>query len=407
MTTTRKAHHAMTRTRPTRRFTAALTAVTLTAAGLFGVAAAWPAAAGWLADGGELLYPDISEAEAVAWNAAVLSKLFVGGDVLCTGHDSGLVSVPRYTYPRTSTNPAAMTIFTIATEPGPILTNILDTPCAQSLGITELDGGVPGLTADGRGFVTTTLTEYGSGTGTTLYGLTPSGGWVEIVVQAYVLPRSAAAAPDAASTPVDEPVSLAVLSNDSLLTSIESVQDLTPTESGTVEVSADAQSVQFTPMTGWTGTARFAYTGRAADGKTASATAVVTVVPDAAVNPVAVDDVATVAAGETVTTVDVLDNDRLPNGVASVAVKVAPAHGTAIVNGDGTVAYTVVDGYTGVDGFVYQVTDNLGLTSSAPVAITVVAPPVVVPEPPTPAPTPTPVAELVPAVTRTTVHVAG
>jgi hypothetical protein len=216
-----------------------------------------------------------------------------------------------------------------------------------------------------------------------------------------------AALPDTGTTPVDEPITLDVLSNDSLLTTIDSVSDLTPTESGAVEVSADAQSVQFTPTTGWTGTARFAYTGRAADGKTASATAVVTVVPDAAVNPVAVDDVATVAAGETVTTVDVLANDRLPNGVASVAVKVAPAHGTAIVNGDGTVAYTVVDGYTGVDRFVYQVTDNLGLTSSAPVAITVVAPPVVVPEPPTPAPTPTPVAELVPAVTRTTVHVAG
>jgi uncharacterized repeat protein (TIGR01451 family) len=79
----------------------------------------------------------------------------------------------------------------------------------------------------------------------------------------------------------------------------------------------------------------------------AGATAVVAVRPDA------VDDALPATAGTT-TVLNVLANDTAPLN-PTVSVPVAPANGTALVNGDGTVSYTPNAGFTGPDTFTYQV----------------------------------------------------
>ncbi|MGN7837035.1 Ig-like domain-containing protein [Stenotrophomonas sp. 22385] len=98
----------------------------------------------------------------------------------------------------------------------------------------------------------------------------------------------------------------------------------------------------------------------------AGATAVV------AVSPVAVDDVLPAAAGSA-TVLAVTANDTLPAN-PTITVAVAPTNGTAVVNGDGTITYTPVAGFTGADSFTYQVclpAPGAAVCDTASVAVTV------------------------------------
>ncbi len=85
------------------------------------------------------------------------------------------------------------------------------------------------------------------------------------------------------------------------------------------------------------------------------------------VAPVANPDTATTRLN-TAVRIAVLNNDRDSDGtitLSGVSVVVAPAHGTAVVNADGTVTYTPATGYVGVDSFQYRATDNRGTQSNA------------------------------------------
>ncbi|MBX2910233.1 MAG: tandem-95 repeat protein [Chitinophagales bacterium] len=65
--------------------------------------------------------------------------------------------------------------------------------------------------------------------------------------------------------------------------------------------------------------------------------------------------------------VRVLANDFDPDGdQLSTAVLSAPNHGTAVVNGDGTITYTPNNNYTGNDTFYYQICDPFGTTLPRP-----------------------------------------
>ncbi len=100
----------------------------------------------------------------------------------------------------------------------------------------------------------------------------------------------------------------------------------------------------------------------------AAATAVVAVSPDA------VDDALPATAG-TSTVLNVLANDAAPlNPVVSIVG--APANGTAVANGDGTIRYTPNGAYTGADSFTYQLclpAPGAGVCDTATVAVTVSA----------------------------------
>jgi hypothetical protein len=85
-------------------------------------------------------------------------------------------------------------------------------------------------------------------------------------------------------------------------------------------------------------------------------------------NPAAQNDTAVVAINKSVP-VNVLANDTASSGQSlnngSVTIVTSPLHGTATVSStDGSITYQPANGYSGTDGFQYQVRDNLGAQSN-------------------------------------------
>ena len=87
--------------------------------------------------------------------------------------------------------------------------------------------------------------------------------------------------------------------------------------------------------------------------------------------PSAVDDSVTTSP-DTPVTVNVLANDTDPDGDTLTTVSAGvPAHGTTVINSNGTITYTPSSGYTGSDQFGYAISDGRGGTASAKVSISV------------------------------------
>ena len=90
--------------------------------------------------------------------------------------------------------------------------------------------------------------------------------------------------------------------------------------------------------------------------------------------PVAEDDTAG-TSGDQPVTIGVLANDSDPDGDAfSVTNATNPAHGTVVMNPNGTITYTPDAGFTGADTFTYTVTDADGVTTTATVTVDVGTP---------------------------------
>lgn len=88
--------------------------------------------------------------------------------------------------------------------------------------------------------------------------------------------------------------------------------------------------------------------------------------------PSAVNDNYTMFAGETLQAVvpGVLANDSDVDGDSLTAtLTTSPAHGTLVLNSDGSFDYIPTPGYSGADSFSYSVNDGAGGTSEATVAI--------------------------------------
>ncbi|QWP78720.1 DUF11 domain-containing protein [Lysobacter sp. K5869] len=129
------------------------------------------------------------------------------------------------------------------------------------------------------------------------------------------------------------------------------------------------------------GTYRYPYTVCEVLNPSNCATAIATVVVNAA--PIAAaPDTATTPQNTPVTT-PVLGNDTL-NGAAidpskvTVTVPTAPAHGTVAVNPDGTIVYTPTPGYSGPDTYTYQVCETLNPSNCATATVAVTVQPNVV-----------------------------
>jgi VCBS repeat-containing protein len=87
--------------------------------------------------------------------------------------------------------------------------------------------------------------------------------------------------------------------------------------------------------------------------------------------PVAADDTAVVPVGVPVT-LNVLGNDVDPDhDPLAVTAVTQPAHGTVVINPDGTVTYTPAAGYVGPDSFTYSVSDGQGGVDIATVTLDV------------------------------------
>ncbi len=177
---------------------------------------------------------------------------------------------------------------------------------------------------------------------------------------------------DAATTAEDTAVSIAVLANDSDLDGDTlTVSAATTPAHGTATVNPDG-TITYTPAANYHGADSFGYTAGDGNGGTATATVSVTVT---GVNdgPVAVNDAATTAE-DTAVSVAVLANDSDLDGDAlTVSAVTLPAHGTTVINPDGTITYTPAANYHGTDSFGYTIGDGNGGTATAVVTMVLTA----------------------------------
>jgi VCBS repeat-containing protein len=138
---------------------------------------------------------------------------------------------------------------------------------------------------------------------------------------------------------------------------------------GTVVLLANG-SFTYTPDANFNGADSFTYTIKDADGSTATATVHLTV---NSVNdlPVAVADSFSVDE-DAILTGALATNDTLSGDGGNVwALASAAAHGTVVINADGTFTYTPTANYQGSDSFIYKITDSNGDVTTATVSLTV------------------------------------
>ncbi len=161
---------------------------------------------------------------------------------------------------------------------------------------------------------------------------------------------------DNVTTNLNTPVVIAVKDNDGSKTGTSVIKRTDPAN-GTATVNAD-NTVTYTPNATFQGTDTFTYLLRNADGADSNPITVTVVIrprlvgsPDAALTKI-----------NTPVNVPVKTNDV--NGPGNSAVKVTdPAHGTAVLNADGTFTYTPATDYYGPDGFTYRLRSPEGLES--------------------------------------------
>ncbi|MCC6075580.1 Ig-like domain-containing protein, partial [Pseudomonas sp. GCM10022188] len=140
---------------------------------------------------------------------------------------------------------------------------------------------------------------------------------------------------------------------------------------GSVVVNSDG-TYTYTPDANWSGADSFDYVVTDADSGE-SLTRSVTITVTAATDLVAVNDTATTAE-DTPVSGDVSANDSTSSGGALSFAKASdPAHGSVVVNSDGTYTYTPDTNWNGADSFDYTVTDAASgesLTRSVTITVT-------------------------------------
>ena len=122
-------------------------------------------------------------------------------------------------------------------------------------------------------------------------------------------------------------------------------------------LSGTAPNLVYTPESDYYGSDSFTFVARdgVANSLPATISLIVNPVNDA---PVAVDDSASTPQ-DTPVLISLLENDSDVDGPGlSIQSLSTPAHGTLVNHGNGTVTYTPVAGYIGLDTFTYVVTDG-------------------------------------------------
>jgi hypothetical protein len=165
---------------------------------------------------------------------------------------------------------------------------------------------------------------------------------------------------DTAATPIDTPVAIDVLAND---TGSWVKGSFDQPEHGAV--TADSGGLVYLPDPGFQGEDSFGY--RLTDTSGAVCEADVSII--VATNPTATDDVAGTLQ-DTPVSLDLLANDV---GEVASASTTPPANGSLAPNGPALV-YTPAPGFVGNDGFSYTFTDPSGASTTAAVAISVTSP---------------------------------
>ncbi|MDZ7267823.1 MAG: tandem-95 repeat protein [candidate division KSB1 bacterium] len=184
---------------------------------------------------------------------------------------------------------------------------------------------------------------------------------------------------DAAVTPEDQAVTIAVIGNDSDRDGAldpGSVAIVVAPGHGTAEVLAGSGEIRYTPAENYFGEDHFTYTVRDDQGAVSNAAQVVVTITAVNDAPQAGDDSETTAM-DTAVEIAVLSNDSDVDGglnPASVAIVTSPGNGSIVTidPATGAITYAPDAGFSGTDEFTYAVQDIEGATSNtATVAVTV------------------------------------
>lgn len=233
-------------------------------------------------------------------------------------------------------------------------TLVIASPGSPGHGTATVSGGriryTPAAGWLGRDTFVYTVSDGAGGLGTAVVGVTVSDG------------RPVAVA-DFQDTPYRRAVIVPVLANDVDPAGSLTVVAVTQPARGTVTYGA--RTVTFTPPDGFSGPAVFGYTAQDDAGQRVTANVTITV--DA---PPKVPDRATVTKpGDPVAVpLPVADNAGRPVTIVSVGT---PAHGTVVLNADGTVTYRSNPGFSGTDTFTYTVVDAFGNAAEATIVVLV------------------------------------
>jgi Ca2+-binding RTX toxin-like protein len=267
----------------------------------------------------------------------------------------------------------------------PVLANDSD-PDGDSLAITAASDGAHGtvaITGGGNGLTYAPEVDYNGADSFTYTVSDGQGGEDTATVSVTVSPVNddPDAEDDAAATPEDAAVTIAVVANDSDPDGDPvAVVDVDEPLHGTAALTADGTSIVYEPEADFNGADVVEYTIFDGNGGTEFGEVAITVTP---VNdpPTARPDLASVRQGQSVV-IDVLAND-VPGpademGQTLTVTSVgAAAHGQAelLTSGpdQGKVRYTPSSGYEGSDSFTYEVSD--GGASAAGTVNVVVGPP--------------------------------
>ncbi|MGL4637889.1 MAG: Ig-like domain-containing protein [Beijerinckiaceae bacterium] len=174
---------------------------------------------------------------------------------------------------------------------------------------------------------------------------------------------------DTASTLEDTSVDITVLGNDTDLDGDTLTVTSASATNGTVVIGAGGV-LTFTPDLNYHGPATINYTISDGKGGTASASVAITVV---AVNDAPVATSPAVTTAEDTSVNGVITVSDVDGGAPVFTVLTAPAHGTVVVNVDGTYTYTPAANYNGSDSFAVTVSDGNGGTTTVTIPLTVTA----------------------------------
>jgi large repetitive protein len=180
---------------------------------------------------------------------------------------------------------------------------------------------------------------------------------------------------DAKSTSEDSEVSVSVLANDADLDgnlNPASVRIVKHPTNGSAVVKVGG-TVTYKPNPDYFGIDMLTY--EICDGTVPPLcdTATVTITINSENDPVKPSDDAAATPEDTPVKIAALDNDTDAEGIdrASLVIDAPPAHGSVVVNVDGTITYTPAPNYNGVDTFTYHICDN-SIPASCQVADVVV-----------------------------------
>ena len=275
---------------------------------------------------------------------------------------------------RPSTTPETPSNFTATAGAHPVLTWTADSysPVAYNIYSTATFGGTYSLLTP-TPITTNTYTDTAN-TGTPAY-------YEVVAVDTTQTPVAASfpATTSANTGPVtsgltynvytSQPFTFNPLINDSDPTGTLNVATVTvtaPNHGGTAVVNTTSGLITYTSAANFTGTETFNYTVTDSNGQVSTpATITINVGTTINIAPVANNEVTTTLE-TTAVNIPVLSVD-LPVStfnVSSLAITTQPAHGSVVLNGDGSVTYTPAGTFIGGDEFQYTIGDNNGQTSN-------------------------------------------